>query len=104
VVEFRAEGGGECLRVKNYSCFDNPEEAFMLDYPFAWELLQYVERIRGENRWFIKKCVELSAGRYSVDFVSYEVPGYENFLLTVSVTPTASGWDFSVSYQNTKQS
>lgn len=89
------------MRVKNYSPFDDPEEVFMLDYPFAWDLLQYVERIRGENRWFLKKCVELNSGRYSVDFASYAVPGYENFRLSVRVTPTASGWDFSIISQNT---
>lgn len=76
----------------------------MLDYPFAWDLLQYVENISGEDQWFLKNCVELNSGRYSVDFTSYVVPGYENFRLTVSVAPTASGWDFSVSYQNTERS
>ncbi len=92
------------MRLKDYSCSDDPEEAFMLDYPFAWDLLRYVESIRGENEWFLKSCAELNSGRYSVDFTSYSVPGYENFRLVVSVTPTASGWDFSVVSQNTKQS
>ena len=92
------------MRLKDYSCFDDPEEAFMLDYPFAWDLLQYVDSIRGENRWFLKNCVELNSGRYSIGFTSYAVPGYENFRLTVSVTQTASGRDFSVSYQNTELS
>lgn len=74
----------------------------MLDYPFAWELLRYVENISGENQWFLKTCADLNSGRFSVGFSSYAVPGYENFRLTVSVTPTASGWDFSVVSQNTE--
>lgn len=104
MVEFQAEGGGDFVRFKDYSELDAPEEAFMFDYPFAWDLLQYVEHIRGENRWFLKKCIELTSGRYSVDFVSYEVPEYKNFRLTVGVSPTAAGWDFSISYQNTELS
>lgn len=88
------------MRLRDYSYFDDPEEAFMLDYPFAWDLLQYVENIKRENQWFLKKCVELNSGRFSVEFCSYAVPGYENFQLIVSVTPTASGWDFSVISQN----
>lgn len=90
------------MRFRDYSWLDDPEESFMLDYPFAWDLLQYVERIRGENRWFLKKCIELNSGRYSVEFGSYAVPGYENFRLIISTTPTASGWDFSVVNQNTE--
>lgn len=89
------------MKLVDYTRFDNPEEQFMLDYPFAWDLLRYVESIRGEDQLFLKSCAEFNSGLCSVDFVSYNVPGYENFRLVVSVTPTASNWEFSVSYQNT---
>lgn len=96
--------GGDFLRLKDYSRFDDPEEEFMLDYPFAWSLLQYVESIRGENRWFLKNCTEFDSGRCSVEFCSYAVHEYEKFQLIVRATPTASGWDFSVVSQNTELS
>lgn len=76
----------------------------MLDYPFAWDLLQYVKSISGENRWFLKNCFEANSGLCSVEFCSYDGPEYENFRLIVMATPTASGWDFSVVSQNTELS
>lgn len=94
------------MKIKRYSDkngFD-AESKFLEDYRFAYSLLKYVESISGENRWFVDECFENDSGEYWVIFKSYMTPEYKNFLLSIRVTRSGSGWEFYVHKQVTELS
>lgn len=75
---------------------------FLDDFPFAGALLKYVEHISGENRWFIDECIDTGMGEYWAIFKSYLTPEFRNFILSIRVVHSDSGWDFSVHKQVTE--
>lgn len=91
------------MNIKRYSKLNGleAEMKFIEDYLFASALLEYVKGISGENTWFLDECIENNSGEYWVSFKSYDSPEYKNFVLTVHVAHTDSGWDFSVQKQVT---
>lgn len=92
------------MKLKKYDKSDYPDMDFMEDYPFAFDLLEYVKSISGENRWSIHSCTETNSGDYWAEFKSFKTHEFEKFLLIIHIAPSSSGWDFSVHRQVTELS
>lgn len=92
------------MEIKKYSHLNalEAEMNFIEDYPFASSLLEFVKSVSGQNRWFLDECIENGANEYWVTFKSYADPEHQNFLLSIYVAYTDSGWNFSVHKQITE--
>lgn len=70
---------------------------FMNEWDFSFDLMEYVERVYGESRWWIRTCREIAPGRYVAQFSPYYGYGREDKSLYIRIVRndnTEIGWDF----------
>lgn len=100
VVEANHFQRKKVIIIKHYK---TEEEFFTECCSFASDVFKFVESISGDNRWFFHECYLDNSGRnHTVIFKSYDLPEYQNFILSVVVRKQNDKYVFTVLKQVTE--
>jgi len=77
------------------------EDDFKDSFSHYHKLIEFVESISGNNRWWFKEAYVNKDDEYNIIFTSYKTPEYRNFLLSIYAKKVEENYVFSITKQIT---
>ena len=84
-----------------YKHFTNEEDFLEYFAEYYSKLIEFVESVSGNNRWWFEEAYLQDNSTYSILFTSYKTPEYRNFLLSTQAEKINDNYKFSIVKQIT---
>lgn len=77
------------------------KDAFFEHCDFAKDAINFAEKFNTDDvRWFFDGCTaNWVESKFSITFRSYNLPAYDGFMLSITVTGDKSGYEFEKGIQ-----